>query len=393
MKEVSPRRVEQQIRNFQKALHAYAAKEPLARFLTAFFKENRQMGASDRRMTTRFCYNYFRLGKALPGATESERLLIAEFLCETDSDLVRLYKPEWARLMVASLSEKLDFLASENVKVDTDIFPFSSHLSQGIDSLRFSTSHLIQPDLFIRVNSTGRSVVSQELDRAGIVYEDLGNGSLRLSNGSKLQEVRSIHGLYEVQDLSSQQSLDVAIVNGGEEWWDACAASGGKSLLLIDRRPDIRLLVSDIRLSILRNLDERFEKSKVKIPYQKKVLDLSQDVSHLMAGRQFDGIVLDAPCSGSGTWGRTPEMIQQFQVGKIREYAQLQRKIASNVLPYLKPNGQLIYITCSVFSEENEGMLSFLEKEHGLQVEQTNLFTGYEYKADSMFAARLRKKV
>lgn len=185
----------------------------------------------------------------------------------------------------------------------------------------------------------------------------------RLANGSRLQDVRGIKGRYEVQDLSSQETINAFQISGKESWWDACAASGGKSLMLLDMYPQLDLLVSDIRLSILRNLNERFEEAGVKtMAYRQKIIDLTGDVSAILGSEQFDGILLDAPCSGSGTWGRTPEMIQQFSVGKIKHFADLQKKIARNVVPYLKRNGTLIYITCSVFSDENEAVVAYLEK-------------------------------
>src|SRR5690606_16498436 len=88
MAEINERRVEQQLRNFERAIGAYQNDEPFARFLGRFFKENKQMGSSDRRMTSRLCYNYFRIGNALSNTGIRDRLIVAEFLCETESDLV-----------------------------------------------------------------------------------------------------------------------------------------------------------------------------------------------------------------------------------------------------------------------------------------------------------------
>ncbi len=391
MAEINQRRVEQQLRNFERALQAYDHDEPLSRFLTRFFKENRQMGSADRRMTSRYCYNYFRLGEAVVALSLRERLVIAEFLCELSSDLVALQQPSWAAAMAAPLAEKIARLQDEGIAVREAIFPFVQHLSPDVVAGDFVLSHLIQPDLFIRVQKQARDVVEAELGRADIPFVSIGRDGYRLPNGSKLQELKGIGGLYEVQDQSSQESLDLAQLQANQYWWDACAASGGKSLLLLHQEPAVRLLVSDIRLSILRNLDERFQQAKLKTAYRKKVLDLTGDISHLMEGERFDGIILDAPCSGSGTWSRTPEMIKQFSETKIAEFSDLQKRIAKQVSSYLKPNGQLIYITCSVFEEENEKVIEFLEASCGLKIEKQQLIVGYNRKSDSMFAARLRK--
>ncbi|NQD72634.1 RsmB/NOP family class I SAM-dependent RNA methyltransferase, partial [Sphingobacterium shayense] len=152
MADINPRRVEQQIRNFQKAITAYNYNEPFARFISQFFKNNRQMGSSDRRMTSRLCYNYFRLGKGFRKLEPLERLTVAEFLCEQYSDLVALYQPTWTVSQTLSIVEKVSFLATiYGSKLIDEVIPFSNELSTGIDRDTFLISHFVQPDLFIRV--------------------------------------------------------------------------------------------------------------------------------------------------------------------------------------------------------------------------------------------------
>ncbi|KGE12769.1 Fmu (Sun) domain protein [Sphingobacterium deserti] len=349
------------------------------------------MGSSDRRMTSRLCYNYFRIGGATFQEDPLQRLILAEFLCESVSDLVDVHRSQWSTHQQAPLPDKIGFLAGQGISFEDDIFPFHRHLSQAIDKKAFCRSHLVQPDLFIRVQKHAVAEVEAELAKNAIPFDKVRPYSYRLPNGAQLQQIKKIEGLFEVQDLSSQESLDVAEIEKGQSWWDACAASGGKSLLLLHKEPNLQLMVSDIRLSVLRNLDERFLQANVKTHYRKKVLDLTEDVDHIMQNERFDGIILDAPCSGSGTWGRTPEMIKQFSEDKIRDFSSLQRNITKRAADYLKKNGQLVYITCSVFREENEEVIDYLEKECGLKLEELKLIAGYNRKSDSMFAARLRK--
>ena len=154
--------------------------------------------------------------------------------------------------------------------------------------------------------------------------------------------------------------------------------------------PKVQLLVSDVRENSLNNLDERFQEAGIS-KYQKKVLDLLVDNEQHLHHYEFDGIILDAPCSGSGTWGRTPEMLYHFNEEKIKHFTGLQKTIATNVLKYLKSGQPLIYITCSVFAAENEAVVDYLEKTCGLQLEAMELIRGYHEKADTMFVARLRK--
>jgi 16S rRNA (cytosine967-C5)-methyltransferase len=106
---------------------------------------------------------------------------------------------------------------------------------------------------------------------------------------------------------------------------------------------------------------------------------------------EFDGILLDAPCSGSGTWGRTPEMLYYFEKYKIENYVKLQKAIGAQVIKYLKPGKPLIYMTCSVFKAENEDVVNYLTENFDLKLEKMELIKGYESKADSMFVARLTK--
>src|SRR5690606_40316220 len=131
--------------------------------------------------------------------------------------------------------------------------------------------------------------------------------TLKLQNGSQLDKIKEIAGRYEVQDLSSQRVIDFLNPQDGESWWDACAASGGKSLLLNELNPTIQLLVSDLRGSILRNLDERFDNAGIRI-YRKKIIDLTKDTTHILGNEKIDGVIVDAACSMSGTLVTLPDM-------------------------------------------------------------------------------------
>jgi len=379
-----------QLKTFQRILDEYPAETPLSKFLPGFYRQNKQMGSTDRRVASRLVYNYFRLGRALPDLPADERLFIAEFLCNTQlNSFLQHFKPEWAACIDFSLAEKLamvkavhpDFLLDE-------LFPWTDQLSADIDKDSFLSSLFVQPDLFIRVYKGCETPVKVALAAAEIIFKDEGGGCFCLPNGTRLETVIPNPHWYEVQDFSSQQTAQFFKPQKWDSWWDACAASGGKSLLLHDLEPTVKLVVSDIRESILANLDERFQQAGLN-KYQKKLLDLTQNNDLLLHDYAFDGIILDAPCSGSGTWGRTPEMISQFDDHKIEFFQRLQQSIARNVVKYLKPGKPLIYITCSVFKAENEDLVNFMVKELGLKLEASRVLRGYEHRADTMYAARL----
>jgi len=386
---MNTKRITQQLRSFERLLGAYDLKEPLSRFLTRFFKDNRQMGSNDRRTLSRWIYNYFRIGNSVRHLPVFDRLAVAEYLCSDDSDVLSVLNTSFLPTIQNSLTAKIATVEDIYGFHLQDIFPLIDATSVELDRELFLESLLQQPDLFIRIHPGKEAVVINCLEQQHIPYRQLEFGCVVLPNGTKLNQYQDLEGKYEVQDFSSQQTAHYFKANEGESWWDACAASGGKSLLLLHRYFGINLLVSDVRASILRNLDERFDKAGIK-QYRRKIIDLTKDPAVILGPETFDGIILDAPCSGSGTWGRTPEMMQLFSKAQLTYYVDLQQQILQQVIKHLKPNAPLIYITCSVYADENEKQVAYLETK-GLTLEQMDLLEGYHNRADTMFVARLIK--
>ncbi|HLT41459.1 MAG TPA: RsmB/NOP family class I SAM-dependent RNA methyltransferase [Sphingobacteriaceae bacterium] len=385
---MNEKRLPQRLKTFDAIMSAFDRKEPFARFLGQYFKENKQMGSSDRRVASRLTYNFFRSGNAFQEFPVHQRLALGEFLCEEDSNFANLLFPELEGQVNESLENKIKF-CEEHFDFNLEsLFPLSDSVSDQIDKEAFFRSHFIQPDLFIRIHPGKEANVKVVLKNAKISFQELEENVLAFANGTKLDQVKEIQGKYEVQDYSSQLTSQLFKAEEGESWWDACAGSGGKSIPLMHQQPKVRLMVSDIRNSILRNLDERFTKAGIS-QYRRKVLDLTKENS-ILKEEFFDGIILDAPCSGSGTWGRTPEMLTNFDQDKLDHYSSLQKEILDNVIHHLKPGKPLIYITCSVYTQENEQVVQYLE-EKGLKLEKMEYFKGYERKGDTLFAARLIK--
>ena len=184
-----------------------------------------------------------------------------------------------------------------------------------------------------------------------------------------------------------------AVTESSIRIWDCCAASGGKSIMAKDILNDIDLTVSDVRESILINLKKRFQEAGIK-NYKSVVRDLSQQSLEALSsgsGEGCDLIIADVPCSGSGTWGRTPEQLSFFQSSSIETYSALQKKIISNTVSKLKQGGYFLYITCSVFKKENEDNVEWMQEELKLQLLKQEVIKGYAVKADTMFAALLKK--
>jgi 16S rRNA (cytosine967-C5)-methyltransferase len=107
--------------------------------------------------------------------------------------------------------------------------------------------------------------------------------------------------------------------------------------------------------------------------------------------KQFDFVFADVPCSGSGTWGRTPEQLQYFKPADLNKYTQLQTQIVQNITPAIKKEGYLLFATCSVFEKENEQNIATLLATGKFKLIAQQYFKGYEQQADTLFGALLQK--
>ena len=365
----------------------YNGDTPLAIWLKPFFASRKQMGSRDRREVASIVYQYYRLGKAVDVPFE-DKVSIAIFLCRTESnELLKLLKPEWNDKINLAITEKLQLI--EGFKIN-NLFPSIDEIGEEINETEFILSHLIQPDLFIRIRPNQHTQVKQKLSTNGISFTEVDTNCLSINNATGIDTILNLDKEAVIQDFASQQvaAFLQPLVNykKGLKVWDCCAASGGKSIMAVDVLGSINLTVSDVRQSIIQNLKKRFERAGIS-KYNAFVADISKPMEQLK-GQTFDLIICDAPCSGSGTWGRTPENLIHFKQESINQYSTLQQKIVSNTIPHLASNGYFLYITCSVYKEENEGVVSFIQdKFPQLTLKSKALITGYKKKADTMFAA------
>jgi 16S rRNA (cytosine967-C5)-methyltransferase len=244
-------------------------------------------------------------------------------------------------------------------------------------------------------------IVIQKLKQAGIDLKMIADTCLAVPNSSKIDEVVELDKEAVIQDQNSQRtgrflsSAFASLQNDKPAVWDCCAGSGGKSIMAFDIDPRIKLTVSDARESVLANLKKRFANAGIK-SYESFVVDLANKSairSRWLSGPKSDIIIADVPCSGSGTWSRTPEQLYFFEEEGIEKYSTLQKKIISNAIPHLKPGGAFVYITCSVFKKENEEVVTFIRENFPLKLKQMEVLKGYDKKADSMFVALFEKEL
>jgi 16S rRNA (cytosine967-C5)-methyltransferase len=388
-------------------LGAYNGNMPFSHYIKKYFGSNKKHGSKDRKQISALCYNYFRLGHALPQATIEERVLAGCFLCGLQfSALLEYFRPEWNAKIQLSQTEKCSIIGIES----TDLFSFPSfvpdsfapgYLAPGFspetdnNNKSFCLSFLTQPSLYLRLRPGMEERTQQKLAAAGIAFDKISDSCLALDNATGIDNIIELDKEAVVQDLNSQRTGEffekfiTAYRVPGTPYtaWDCCAASGGKSILLYDvLGGKLGLSVSDVRSSMLHNLDLRFAKAGIK-KYTSFTADLAADGPGRHAhAAGYDVIICDAPCTGSGTWARTPEQHCFFKPEEINIYAARQQKIAAAAIKHLLPGGLFFYITCSVFRQENEDAVDFIQQQ-GLQLLHQELLAGWNKKADSLFIA------
>jgi len=379
-------------------LQEYKGEEPFASYLKKYFSANKKFGSKDRRHVSNLCYCFFRLGKAVMNISFEEKILTALFLCsDKPNEILRALKPEWNESVSLPVSEKCSMLDAPFSIFK--VFPWKDELSDGIDHEEFCKSFFVQPDLFLRLRPGKEKPVIQTLQDAKIDFKLITENCVALPNTSRIDEMIELDKEAVVQDQNSQRTGEfikseilnrIPIAIGTKiSIWDCCAGSGGKSVMVYDINPNIALIVSDVRESILRNLKKRFEKAGIK-KYRSFIIDLTSKRSESIdLNPQI--ILADVPCSGSGTWSRTPEQLYFFDEKKIDKYSGLQKKIVSNIIPQLQEGSSLIYITCSVFRKENEEVVEYIKENFDLSLKQMEVLQGYDKKADSMFVAVFTK--
>ncbi len=370
-------------------ISAFKGTQPFHLYLKNYFSSNKKHGSRDRKIITSLCYNYFRvIGGVSSEKKFKETFLLAYFLCETiPSPILNFYKPEWDASIQLPINEKLEI-----ARADFDlnkVFHLGSELTHEIDFQKFCISFLKQSKLFIRIRPGFKASVIDKIKKANLIFEEINGNCLAFKNNEKVNSIINIDGEAVVQDINSQKIFNllspaINALNEEKIIWDCCAGAGGKSILAFDLFKKVNITVSDKRKNILENLEKRFAKVGI-TNYDSVLADLEKPFPD--SDKSFDIIIADVPCTGSGTWARTPEQLAFFNRKEINKYVSLQRNIIKNAIPQLKENGYLLYITCSVFKKENEENVSFIEQNFPLKLVKISYLKGYEIQADTLFAA------
>lgn len=160
-------------------------------------------------------------------------------------------------------------------------------------------------------------------------------------------------GSFEIQDIASQAVGILCAPQPGETWWDACAGEGGKTLHLSSLMEGKGLVwASDRAEWRLARLKQRAGRAGC-FNYRSVVWNGGPRPP---TKTPFDGVLLDAPCSGLGTWGRNPHARWTTSADDVRELAVIQRDLLTHAAPSVKPGGRLIYAVCTLSQAETTGI-------------------------------------
>ena len=245
-----------------------------------------------------------------------------------------------------------------------------------------------EPTLTFRVRPPGtRDALIPELRARGLEVEPCAEepDALRSTTESRaIFESRWVkEGRLQVMDLGSQRLAALCRAQPGMTVVDYCAGAGGKTLVLADAvGPTGRVYAWDNSPSRLKEAKRRVGEAKlrhVSFPNEPRI-DLA------------DLVLVDAPCSGSGTLGREPDQKWKLTAKKVAEFAKTQGELLASIAPKMKPGAVLVYGTCSLLREEDEAVVErFLASHPDFTCEEQLRVWPHQLEGGGFFGARLRK--
>ena len=226
-----------------------------------------------------------------------------------------------------------------------------NEFSNVVKALR-NRSHI---QLRVNLKKISRLNAIKKLQKNNIECEinELCSTALNVLNGAQhiLTSQCFENGFVELQDAGSQLVSELIEINYNDKVLDMCAGAGGKSLSIsCGAELDATYFAWDINFDRMKDIDARSKRAGVKI---EKVIKLSSKSF-------YNKIIIDAPCSGSGSWRRDPEGKWRLDEDILDNYVKTQRELILKGLKLLAPRGQILYITCSILDIENGKLIDDL---------------------------------
>jgi 16S rRNA (cytosine967-C5)-methyltransferase len=339
---------------------------PADQIVSRFFREHRGLGPRERATLAETVYAVLRkkllfeyLARSGTGARE-RRLAILGFHGARDFLKSALNETEKQWLDHCDAVQPGELLERHRHNLpDWLVAPLKAQLGEGFWPLADSLQQPAPLDLRVNALTDKRADVRKELALAGIpsAPTPFSPWGLRIDGKPALTRLDAFaRGAIEVQDEGSQLLALLLDAKRGEMVVDFCAGAGGKTLAIgAAMRNTGRLYAFDTSAHRLDALKPRLARSGLSNVHPAAIAHERDDRIKRLAGK-IDRVLVDAPCSGLGTLRRNPDLKWRQSPQSIRELAARQAAILQSAARLVKPGGRLVYATCSVLPEENEGV-------------------------------------
>lgn len=345
---------------------ARAKGAPADRILADWFKANRFAGSKDRRAIRELVFAAIRACGPVPDTGRAAMLRLAE----VDTSIVLLF--DGSNYGAAPVAE-------DEAVAEGGVAPawLAERLVASDIAGPEAEALLGRAPLDLRVNSLKTDRAALKLPEAA-QPTDAPHG-LRLAPGTPVEQWDAYRdGLIEVQDTGSQIACLAVAAQPGETVIDLCAGGGGKTLALAAAMDNLgRLIASDTDRNRLSRLMPRAERAGA-TNIEARLLNPQREADALedLLGTA-DAVLVDAPCSGTGTWRRNPEARWRLDEAELDRLVKIQAYLLDLAAKLVRPGGRVIYVTCSLLDEEGAGQFDgFLSRHPGWQPAAMDLPAG-----------------
>lgn len=353
-------------------------KIPADNIINAYVRERKYIGSKDRRFITETVWKIIRNRRKLvfdAGSNEPRRVLLT-YLQDEDFDL--LCGGEYG---LAPLSkEEKEWLKRRN----EEVYPAAVE-AECPDWLfdKVKDIHLLKAlndpaSADLRLNKGSRARVIEQLQGEGLYFVPTPYSPIGIRSAERVNLNNCVaykEGVIEVQDEASQLAAILADVRPEHKIIDYCCGAGGKSLtmaFLMNRQGKIQ--IHDINRSRLEAVKERAVRLDV------KNLEIIEEVGD----RDYDRFVVDAPCSGTGTWRRSPDAKYRLTPETLKKLNKTQAELLEKAFNHIRRGGRVVYITCSILRDENEDIIEAFLSRHA-DAAPVNLRHLWEDKLDGRY--------
>ncbi|MFT8736573.1 MAG: RsmB/NOP family class I SAM-dependent RNA methyltransferase [Zymomonas mobilis] len=377
------------------------------RLVSQYFKTRRYAGSKDRAAIRELVYRAIRHTGNCPANGRAAMVRLAyddpELAALFDGDgSTRAPKPitpreraEAARLSEENTSLLPAWLVDKMNESDIDPDEQNALLGRAPLDIRFNP-HLIDLDTVLESFPEGQPLPN-------LPY------AIRLPEGSKVdQSPLWKAGAIEIQDAGSQWATFICQAKAGMNVLDLCAGAGGKTLALAsdmladNADTDLNLIACDTDRNRLSRLQPRAERAKLPNIEQRLLNPKEEDLALEDLTHRANLVLVDAPCSGSGTWRRNPEARWRLTPARLQRVIETQSNLLDIASRLVHPGGYLVYVVCSLLDDEGTNQIAaFLDRHPDWEVENSDVpagtfrgngrrFTVLKDQTDGFFVSRLR---